>query len=99
MNAVENPVKRAKQLLKLGVDYIELHTGIDLQRQGKSPLNDLIKLSKAIPNRKIAVAGGIGLRDIDKVVKYKPEIVVVGGAITKSKHPKKIAEVLKEKIK
>ena len=92
-------LKRAKQVEMLGVHYINIHTGIDIQKKGNTPLKNLEKVSKVISNKKIAVAGGINLKNIDKIVKYKPEIVIVGGAITKAKNPREIAGKIKEKMK
>jgi 3-hexulose-6-phosphate synthase len=96
--AVEDIVKRTKEIKKLKPHYICVHTGIDVQNK-KSCLTDLKKISKIINNKKIAVAGGINLNNIDKIVKYKPEIIIVGGGITKSKNPKKTAKLIKEKLK
>lgn len=97
--SVKNKFKRAKQVLKWGANYICVHTGIDIQRKGGSPFRDLIKLSKLINKKKICVAGGITLKTIDLVIKYKPGIVVVGGGITKAKNPEKTTREIKDKIK
>jgi 3-hexulose-6-phosphate synthase len=97
--SVKDVTKRAKEVLKLGPDYICIHTGIDVQKKGKSPLEDLKKVSKIIKKNKISVAGGINLKNIDKILKYKPEIIIVGSAITKSKNPEIAAKSLKEKLK
>jgi len=92
-------IKRVKQVGKLGVHYINIHTGIDLQKKGKNPLANLEKVSKIINKKKIAVAGGINLKNISEIVKFKPEIVIVGGAITKAKNPKEVAKKIKTKIR
>ncbi len=92
-------IKKIKQIIKLNPSYIGVHTGIDMQKKGQTPMNSLNWISKLIDNKKIAVAGGINLKNIDNIVKYNPEIVIVGSAITKSKDPGKIAERLKKKLK
>lgn len=96
--SVESVEKRAKEADKMGADYIGVHSGIDAQKEGANPLSDLEKVSKAISNRKIAVAGGIDLENIDRVMEQQPEIVVVGSAITKSKNPSEITRELKKTI-
>lgn len=94
--SVKNIGKRAKEINGLGADYIGVHSGIDAQKEGASPLGDLREVSKVIPNNKIAVAGGIDLESIDRIVEQEPEIVIVGSAITKSKNPLQVARKLKE---
>jgi len=89
-------VKNIKRVLKLKPHYVEVHTSIDSQNKGKSIVSNLKKIGKV--KIKLAVAGGINLKNISKVKKYKPDVVIVGGAITKSKNPEKIAGELKEII-
>ncbi len=86
---VKDKVKRAKELEKMGVHYILVHTGIDEQVQGKTPLEDLEKVVKAV-NVPVAVAGGLNLQTIPKVVELGATIIIVGGAITKAKDPEDV---------
>jgi len=83
---VRDKVKRAEELEKMGVHYILVHTGIDEQAQGKNPLEDLEKVVKAV-NVPVAVAGGLNLKTIPKVIELGATIIIVGGAITKSDDP------------
>jgi len=55
---VSNKLQRAKQLEKLGVDYLCIHVGIDEQMMGKNPMDILSKLADNV-NIPIAVAGGL----------------------------------------
>jgi len=86
---VRDKVKRAKELEKMGVHYILVHTGIDEQVQGKTPLADLEEVVKAV-RVPVAVAGGLNLKTIPKVIELGATIIIVGGAITKAKDPGKI---------
>ncbi|NJE03398.1 bifunctional 3-hexulose-6-phosphate synthase/6-phospho-3-hexuloisomerase [Thermococcus sp. MV11] len=86
---VKDKVKRAKELEKMGAHYILVHTGIDEQVQGKSPLEDLEKVVKAV-SVPVAVAGGLNLDTIPKVVELGATIIIVGGAITKAKDPEEV---------
>ncbi len=95
---IKNPKKRLKEIQKINFDYIGIHTGIDAQNKGKTPLKNLKEVSKIKRKKKIEVAGGINLKNIKEIVEEKPEIIVVGSAITKSKKPKEIAKFIKEKI-
>ncbi len=83
---VKDKVERAKELEKMGVHYILVHTGIDEQVQGKTPLEDLGKVVKAV-KVPVAVAGGLNLQTIPKVIELGATIIIVGGAITKAKNP------------
>jgi len=88
---VKNVVEAAKEASNLGANYVCVHTGIDMQYLGKTPFADLKKVSKVVPCKKLAVAGGINLENIAKIIKFKPAIIIVGGAITKAKNPEDIA--------
>jgi len=94
---VENKVKRAKELEKLGVDYLCMHVGIDEQMIGKKPVEIL---SSVVKNTDIplAVAGGINSETAADVVKAGASIVIVGGAITKAKDVTKATEQIKKSI-
>ncbi|NJF24500.1 bifunctional 3-hexulose-6-phosphate synthase/6-phospho-3-hexuloisomerase [Thermococcus sp. Bubb.Bath] len=86
---VKDKVKRAKEIEAMGVHYILVHTGIDEQVQGKSPLEDLEKVISAV-KIPVAVAGGLNLKTIPRVIELGATIVIVGGAITKAKDPEKV---------
>jgi len=93
---VKDPIKATKEIIKEKPDYIGIHSGIDMQNCGLKPLNTLKRLSKIVDNKKIAVAGGINLNTIEDIAKYRPGIIIVGGAITKAKDPVMVAKKIKE---
>ncbi len=81
---VDDKIKRVKELEKYSVDYLCHHIGIDEQMIGKKPekiLKDIIEISK-IP---VAVAGGLNSETVSGSVDAGASIIIVGGAITKSK--------------
>lgn len=88
--------KRSKELLELGVDYIGVHTGVDMQKSGRTPLKDLIELLTAVPNNKAAVAGGVTLATIREYVAEKPEIIISGGALYQAPDIRKAVLDMKE---
>jgi len=97
---VSNPIERAIELEKLGVDYIGLHIGIDTQlRSGfdKVPYPTLKKLKESV-KIPIAVAGGLNAETIPKAIECGADILIIGGAITRSADPEQATRRLKEII-
>ncbi|GGN96180.1 3-hexulose-6-phosphate synthase [Saccharibacillus kuerlensis] len=78
---VPNLAERAAQVDALGVDYICVHTGYDLQAEGQSPFEDLQTIKSVVKNAKTAVAGGIKLDTLPGVISAQPDLVIVGGGI------------------
>ena len=97
---VKDKVKRAKQLEKIGIDYLCTHIGIDEQMIGKKPVEILKSIVKNT-NTPVAVAGGLNSETVVDVVKAGASIIIVGGAITKAKNvtiaTKEIKKAIKEK--
>ncbi|MDO3409331.1 3-hexulose-6-phosphate synthase [Saccharibacillus sp. CPCC 101409] len=81
MISVPNLAERAAQVDALGVDYICVHTGYDLQAEGQSPFEDLQTIKSVVKNAKTAVAGGIKLDTLPGVIAAQPDLVIVGGGI------------------
>lgn len=82
LTCVEDPARRAARLDELDIDYICVHTGVDEQKSGKTPLDDLQRVMLTLKHSKAAVAGGISLGSMAAVKAVGPEIVVVGGAVS-----------------
>lgn len=82
---------RAREIDALGVDYICVHTGYDLQAEGQSPFEQLRIIKSVVKNSKTAVAGGIKLETLPDVVKANPDLVIVGGGITGQADKKAVA--------
>ncbi len=95
---VANKVGRAQDVERLGAHIIGVHSGIDQQRTGKSPLDDLRQVRAAV-TVSTSVAGGISLANIQEIIKMGPDVVVVGGAITSSREPAEVAAHLKSFLK
>jgi len=94
---VKDKITRAKELEKLGVDFLCVHVGIDEQMVGKKPVEVLKSIVKKteIP---VAVAGGINSETASDAVKAGASIVIVGGAITKAKDVTKATKQIKKAI-
>jgi 3-hexulose-6-phosphate synthase/6-phospho-3-hexuloisomerase len=82
--AVADPRARAEEAEKLGADYICVHVGIDQQKLGIDPLEQLSTVAGSV-KVPIAVAGGITAKTAPELVRRGASVIVVGGAITKSK--------------
>src|SRR5207237_1019308 len=74
---------RAKELEKLGVDYLNMHVSIDEQMIAHTPLQELkaVASATALP---VAVAGGLNSETVAQAVAAGASIVIVGGAIIKA---------------
>ncbi|WP_067727603.1 3-hexulose-6-phosphate synthase [Oceanobacillus damuensis] len=97
--AVKDIKKRAKELDALGVDYICVHTGYDLQAEGKNSFKDLETIKKVVKNAKTAIAGGIKLETLPEVLKSQPDLVIVGGGIANQEDKKAAAAEIQSLIK
>jgi len=91
---VRNMEKRAKELERMGVDYICVHVSIDQQMRGMDPIEELKKVSMAV-NIPVAIAGGINSETAAEAVNSGASIVIVGGAITKADDAKESTERIK----
>ena len=99
MICVSNVEKRASELDNIGLDYICIHTAIDVQNTGKTPFDELAKIMKVLKNTKAAVAGGISIKTIPLIKKIGPEIVVAGSALTKAANLRAAVVEIEEAIK
>ena len=90
---------RAKELDAMGVDYICVHTGYDLQAVGQNSFEDLKKIKRVVKNAKTAIAGGIKLSTLPEVIKAQPDLVIVGGGITGQEDKKAAAAEMQALIK
>jgi len=94
---VKDKATRAKELEKLGADYLCIHVGIDEQMIGKKPIEVLTSIVKKteIP---VAVAGGLNSETVAEIAKAGASIIIVGGAITKAKDAIKATKQIKKAI-
>ncbi|MDQ0245151.1 3-hexulose-6-phosphate synthase [Bacillus songklensis] len=98
MIAVKDLAGRAKEIDAMGVDYICVHTGYDLQAVGQNSFEDLQTIKGVVKNAKTAIAGGIKLETLPEVIKVQPDLVIVGGGITSQADKKAAAAKMQEMI-
>ena len=99
MICVPNFGDKVKELEELGVDIISVHTGVDQQKLGRTPIDDLCEIKKYARRAKVAVAGGIRPDTIRAYMQYEPDIIIVGGGITENPDPVQAARYIFEAIK
>ncbi len=89
----------AGKIRDIRADYLVLHTGIDQQLAGKSAFSVLTKIKDKTLDSKIALCGGLNSDSIKKLPPIpKVDLLVVGGAITRSPDPQKAAEMIRRAI-
>lgn len=94
MICVSDLRSRTERMEELGVDVIAVHTGVDQQAAGRTPLGDLKAIRSCVKNAAVAVAGGINAATIGDYLEYRPEIIIVGSGIIHAEDPQKAAELI-----
>jgi len=94
---VTDKVNLAQQVQELGAHYVGIHSGIDQQNKGESPLSDFREVSQQV-DMPFVVAGGINLNNIDAIAQEGPSVIVVGGAITGAPNPREAAQSIHTKL-
>lgn len=94
---VDKLLERAKEVERMGADYIGLHTSIDEQMEGKISFQGVRTIAGKI-GIPIAVAGGVNSENAHKAVEAGANIIIVGGAIIKSVDAKKATTEIKKAI-
>ena len=96
MIGVDDAADRAKACQAWGASVIGLHHAIDEQMQGEGdPFGRLRAVREAV-TMPIAFAGGLNSETVVDAMEAGADILIVGGAVTKSADPEKAtAEILK----
>ncbi|GGF39032.1 3-hexulose-6-phosphate synthase [Echinicola rosea] len=94
---VKDRVKRAQEVIKLGVEFVELHAGLDEQAEPGYSIQVLIdEASRAgVP---VSIAGGVNQNSIEGVKKSGAVVAVAGAAIYGAEDPAAAAKALKEAL-
>lgn len=97
------PKKRLEEIKSINcmgkkLSYALVHSGLDRQESRHSPLSELESVSSVDNRPKLALAGGIHLNDIPKILNFSLNIIIVGGAITKAEEPGLIAKKFRKAI-
>ncbi len=90
--------RRAAAMEALGAACVCVHTAIDVQHTGRNPLSELRAIKGVLRSACTAVAGGIDARTIAEVSREQPDILVVGGGITRQADPRAAAQELRRRM-
>ena len=90
-------VKRAREVIAMGVEFVELHAGLDEQAQPGYSIQVLIdEASRAgVP---VSIAGGVKLSNIGAVKASGVKVAVAGAAIYGAADPAAAAKELREAL-
>jgi len=80
---IKDIVRRAREVEKLGADFVGIHIPIDEQMRGNISFEIVKEVSRSV-KIPVSVAGGITSYYAASCVRSGGSIIVVGGAITKS---------------
>ena len=96
VDTIGNPdrVKRAQEVIALGVEFVELHAGLDEQWAPGYSIQVLIDETARV-GIPVSVAGGVNIDNIAAVVKAGAKVVVAGAAIYGAKDPAEAAKALR----
>ncbi|WP_440059200.1 orotidine 5'-phosphate decarboxylase / HUMPS family protein [Thermogladius sp. 4427co] len=99
---VKDPFTRGVEVYEMGADLVYFHIGVDVQKaRGVSAvglLREAYRFKKETGG-KFGVAGGIKLESLDTVLQAEPDVIIVGGAITRSEDPARAVLGFLEKIR
>jgi 3-hexulose-6-phosphate synthase len=90
-------VKRAQEVSALGVEFVELHAGLDEQWTAGYSIQVLIDEAARV-GVPVSVAGGVNIDNVRAVVKAGAIVVVAGAAIYGAEDPAAAAKALREAI-
>lgn len=99
MICVSDIPEKVRALEAAGVHGIAVHTGVDQQKAGRTPLEDLRVIKACASRAEISVAGGINLKTIPEYAALRPDILIVGGAIGSAPDPIEAARAIHAAIK
>ena len=98
MICVPDMPAKIKQLEAVGVRGLAVHTGVDQQKAGRKPIDDLRLMKQVSKTAEIFVAGGINRATIEQYAVLKPDVLIVGSGICSAGDPVREAKAVYEKI-
>ena len=98
MICVQDIPGKVRALEAIGVHGIAVHTGVDQQRAGRTPLEDLRLMKACAKSAEVSVAGGISLATLPDYAALSPDVLIVGGAIGSAPDPAEAARAFHEAI-
>jgi 3-hexulose-6-phosphate synthase len=90
-------VKRAQEVSAMGVEFVELHAGLDEQWTAGYSIQVLINEAARV-GVPVSVAGGVNISNVAAVIKAGAQVVVAGAAIYGAEDPAVAAKALREAV-
>jgi 3-hexulose-6-phosphate synthase len=90
-------VKRAQEVMTLGVEFVELHAGLDEQWTEGYSIQVLID-EAARAGVPVSIAGGVNIDNVGDVIRAGAQVAVAGAAIYGAEDPAAAAKALREAI-
>jgi 3-hexulose-6-phosphate synthase len=90
-------VKRAQEVMALGVEFVELHAGLDEQWTDGYSIQVLID-EAARAGVPVSIAGGVNIDNVGDVIRAGAQVAVAGAAIYGAEDPAAAAKALREAI-
>ena len=78
---------------------LAVHTGVDQQAAGRTPLDDLKLMKAHSASSRIFVAGGITTATLPRYLEHGADVVIVGGGICRAADPVQAARALRDQIR
>ncbi len=98
MICVADMPQRIAELEGIGVRALAVHTGVDQQAAGRTPLDDLKLMKAHSRSSTIFVAGGISVDTLPRYLDLGADVAIVGSAIRHAHDPVKEAKAFRELI-
>jgi 3-hexulose-6-phosphate synthase len=94
---VSDKAARAREVIELGAEFVEMHAGLDEQAEEGFTLDTLLSAGESaqVP---FSVAGGVSIATIAAVQKAGADVAVAGGAIYSAEDPAAAAAELRAAI-
>jgi 3-hexulose-6-phosphate synthase len=96
---VADLAQRAKEVDRMGVRYVCLHTPTDVQSGDadaeRRAVDGLRRIRDVLRSAATAVAGGIGVASAGGIAALRPDLVVVGSGITRAADPRAAAAAIR----
>lgn len=98
ITVVDNRVDRIRRVSELGVDFVEIHAGLDEQARPDYSIETLLADGReaGVP---FSVAGGISADTIASVQEAGADVAVAGGSIYNADDPAAAAKALRDAMK
>lgn len=94
---VDNRVEHAREVVKLGVSFVEIHAGLDEQARPGYSIQELLDDGR-IAGEPFSIAGGVKFATIGAMRDAGTEVVTIGGAIYSAEDPAAGAQALKDAL-